>query len=153
MSRRLAYFQAAPDAVKQLSATRPYIESTNIEPRLRALVELRCSQINGCAYCVDMHSREAREAGETQQRLDCLCVWRETTFFDDRERAALAWAESVTLVSETQVADDVYEEAHKHFSDKDLVDLTLIIAVINAWNRMAISFRANPPKRSPKSEP
>ena len=152
MSRRILYFQAAPDAVKQLSATRPYIESTNIERRLRALVELRSSQINGCAYCVDMHSREAREAGETQQRLDCLCVWRETTFFDDRERAALAWAESVTRVSETQVPDDVYEETRKHFSDKDLVDLTLIVAVINAWNHMAISFRANPPKRSANSD-
>ncbi len=152
MSRRIPYFQAAPDAVKQLSATRPYIESTNIERRLRALVELRSSQINGCAYCVDMHSREARDAGETQQRLDCLCVWRETSFFDDRERAALAWAESVTLVSETHIPDDVYEEARQHFSDKDLVDLTLIITVINAWNRMAISFRTNPPKRSAKSE-
>jgi AhpD family alkylhydroperoxidase len=152
MSRRIAYFQAAPDAVKQISAIRPYIESTNIEPRLRALVELRCSQINGCAYCVDMHSREAREAGETQQRLDCLTVWRETSFFDERERAALAWAEAVTLVSETHVPDNVYEEAHRYFSDKDLVDLTLIVAVINAWNRMAIGFRANPPKRSAKSE-
>ena len=152
MSGRIKYFQVAPDALKQLSATRPYIESTNIEPRLRALVELRASQMNGCAYCVDMHSREAREAGETQQRLDCLTVWRETSFFDERERAALAWAESVTLVSETHVPDNVYEEARQHFSDKDLVDLTLIVAVINAWNRMAISFRANPPKRSAKSE-
>jgi AhpD family alkylhydroperoxidase len=152
MSSRIKYFQVAPDAVKQLSNTRPYIESTNIEPRLRALVELRSSQINGCAYCVDMHSREARQAGETQQRLDCLTVWRETSFFDDRERAALAWAESVTLVSETRIPDDVYEEACQHFPEKDLVDLTLIITVINAWNRMAISFRANPPKRSAKSE-
>src|SRR3954447_18711405 len=152
MSRRISYFQVAPDAVKQISAIRPYIESTNIEARLRALVELRCSQINGCAYCVDMHSREAREAGEAQQRLDCLTVWRETSFFDERERAALAWAEAVTLVSETHVPDNVYEEAHRYFSDKDLVDLTLIVAVINAWNRMAIGFRANPPKRSAKSE-
>ena len=152
MSRRIPYFQVAPEAVKQLSAIRPYIESTGIEPRLRALVELRASQINGCAYCVDMHSREARDAGETQQRLDCLCVWRETSFFDDRERAALAWAESVTLVSETHIPDDAYEEALQHFPGKDLVDLTLIITVINAWNRMAISFRTNPPKRSAKTE-
>jgi AhpD family alkylhydroperoxidase len=152
MSCRIPYYQPSPEALKQLSATRPYIESTNIEPLLRALVELRSSQINGCAYCVDLHSREVREAGETEQRLDCLCVWRETTFFDERERAALAWAESVTLVSETHIPDDVYEEAHKHFSDKDLVDLTLIIAIINAWNRIAISFRANPPKRSAKSD-
>src|SRR3954467_7872412 len=105
MSRRISYFQVAPDAVKQLSNTRPYIESSNIEPRLRALVELRTSQINGCAYCVDMHSREARAAGETQQRLDCLPAWRETNFYDDRERAALAWAESITNVSLTGVPD------------------------------------------------
>jgi AhpD family alkylhydroperoxidase len=152
MSRRIPYYQASPEAIKQLSTIRPYIESTNIEPRLRARVELRSSQINGCAYCVDMHSREAREAGETQQRLDCLTVWRETSFFDDRERAALAWAESVTLVSEAHVPDEVYDEARKHFSDKDLVDLTLIVAVINAWNRIAIGFRsvhpAQPSKRA-----
>jgi AhpD family alkylhydroperoxidase len=147
MTRRIAYYQVAPDAVKALSVTRPYIESSGIEPRLRALVELRVSQINGCAYCVDMHSREARQAGETQQRLDCLPVWRETSFFDDRERAALAWAESVTLVSQTGVPDSVYDEAQKHFSEKGLVDLTLIVAVMNAWNRMAISFRHGPVAR------
>ena len=150
MSRRIAYYQVAPEAVKTLSSTRPYIESTAIEPRLRALVELRCSQINGCAYCVDMHSREARQAGETQQRLDCLPVWRETSFFDERERAALAWAESVTLVSQTGVPDTVYEEVCKHFGEKDLVDLTLIIGVINAWNRIAISFRHGPALRKEK---
>jgi AhpD family alkylhydroperoxidase len=107
MARRIAYHQVAPDALKSLAATRPYIESSGIEPRLRALVELRVSQVNGCAYCVDLHSREARRAGEAQQRLDCLPVWRETPFFDDRERAALAWAESVTLVPQTGVPDVV----------------------------------------------
>jgi AhpD family alkylhydroperoxidase len=148
MNRRIAYSQVAPEAVKALSATRPYIAASGIEPRLRALVELRTSQINGCAYCVDMHSREARQAGETQQRLDCLPVWRETTFFDDRERAALHWAESVTLVSETGVPDAVYDETKKHFSEKDLVDLTLVVSVMNAWNRMAISFRQGPAARA-----
>src|SRR6202030_3374430 len=97
----------------------PYIASSGLAPRLRALVELRVSQINGCAYCVDMHSQEARQAGETQQRLDCLPVWRETSFFDDRERSALAWAESVTLISQTGVPDAVYEDARKQFSEKD----------------------------------
>jgi AhpD family alkylhydroperoxidase len=144
---RLNYFQVAPEAIKALSATRTYLASSAIEPRLRALVELRVSQINGCAYCVDMHSREARQAGETQQRLDCLPVWRETSFFDDRERAALAWAESVTLVSQTGVPDAVYEEARKQFSDRDLVDLTLVVAVMNAWNRLAVSFRHGPAAR------
>lgn len=147
MTKRIAYFQAAPDALKALGATRTYIEASGIAPRLRALVELRVSQINGCAYCVDMHSREARQAGEGQQRLDCLPVWRETPFFDDRERAALAWAESVTLVPQTGVPDAVYEEARRHFAEKELVDLTLVVAAMNAWNRMAISFRHGPVAR------
>jgi AhpD family alkylhydroperoxidase len=148
MSRRIPYYQVAPEGIQALQGVDPYLKSTNIEPRLRALVELRTSQINGCAYCVDLHSRQAREHGETQQRLDCLCVWRETAFFDERERAALAWAETVTNVSETGIPDAAYEEVKQHFADKDLVDLTLIIATMNAWNRMAISFRANPAKRS-----
>lgn len=151
MSRRIAYFQVAPDAVKTLSAARPYIKASDIDPRLRALVELRASQINGCAYCVDLHSREARQAGVSQQRLDCLPVWKETTFFNERERAALAWAESVTLVSQTGVPDEVYEEARRHFSDKELVDLTLIISVINAWNRIAVSFRHGQSARKPSA--
>lgn len=150
MSRRIPYFQVAPEGIKAIQGVDPYLKSTNIEPRLRALVELRTSQINGCAYCVDLHSRQAREHGETQQRLDCLCVWRETTFFDDRERAAFAWAETVTNVSQTNVPDAAYEEVKQHFNDKDLVDLTLIIATMNAWNRIAISFRANPAKRTEK---
>src|SRR6476646_8575347 len=103
MTRRIDYVRVAPDGIKALSATGPYIASSGLNPRVRALVELRVSQINGCAYCVDLHSREARKAEEVQQRLDCLPVWRETTFFDDRERAALAWAESVTLISQTGV--------------------------------------------------
>lgn len=148
MSRRIQYFQVAPEGIKALQAVDPYLKSTNIEPRLRALVELRTSQINGCAYCVDLHSRQAREHGETQQRLNCLPVWRETTFFDDRERAALAWAETITNVSETGVPDAAYDEVKQHFSEKDLVDLTLVISVMNAWNRIAISFRAKPGKRS-----
>jgi AhpD family alkylhydroperoxidase len=108
---------------------------------------LRTSQINGCSYCVDLHSREARAAGEGQQRLDCLPVWRETELYDERERAALAWAESVTLVSQTGVPDDVFEELQRHFSEKEIVDLTFIVASMNAWNRMAISFRQGPVRR------
>ena len=148
MSRRIAYYQASPDAFKALSVTRPIVDGLGVDPKLRALVELRVSQINGCVYCVDLHSREARQAGESQQRLDCLPVWRECTFFDDRERAALAWAESVTYVSQTGVPDSVYDEARQHFSDKELVDLTAVVSLMNAWNRMAISFRQNPPART-----
>ena len=110
---RIPYSKVAPEGLKSLAATRAYIGLSGIDRRLRALVELRVSQINGCAYCVDLHSQQARHAGETQQRLDCLPVWRETTFFDDRERAALAWAESVTLVAETRVPDDVFEQARQ----------------------------------------
>jgi AhpD family alkylhydroperoxidase len=148
MTKRIDYARVAPDAVKALAATRPYIAATAIEPRLRALVELRVSQINGCAYCVDMHSQEARHAGETQQRLDCLPVWRETPLFDDRERAALGWAESVTLVSQTGVPDAAFEEVRRQFSERDAVDLTLIVATMNAWNRIAISFRQGPAARA-----
>jgi AhpD family alkylhydroperoxidase len=134
--------------VKALTVTKTYLESTNIEPRLRALVELRTSQINGCAYCLDLHSRAARAAGETQQRLDCLSAWRETTLYDDRERAALAWAESVTNVSQTGIPEDAYEAVKSQFSEKDMVDLTFVIATMNAWNRIAIGFRQGPAKRS-----
>src|SRR5262245_65255008 len=109
MTRRIAYVKIAPEAVRSLSATGPYLAATSIEPRLRALVELRVSQINGCAYCVDMHSREARKAGETQQRPDCLPVWRETSFYDGRERAALSWTESVTLGPQTGAPDAEYD--------------------------------------------
>ena len=152
MSQRIAYFQVAPDAVKSLSATRTYFAASGFDPRLRALVELRVSQINGCAYCVDMHSREARQAGEEQQRLDCLPAWRETTFFSERERAALAWAESVTLIHQTRAPDDAFEPLRPHFSEKEIVELTLIISVMNAWNRMAIGFRQGPAPRKPGHE-
>jgi AhpD family alkylhydroperoxidase len=145
---RIDYAKVAPDAVKALAGVRPYLSSTAIEPKLRALIELRVSQINGCSYCVDMHSQDARKRGETEQRLDCLPVWRETKFYTDRERAALAWAESVTLVSETGIPDSVFEEVRKQFSERDLVDLTFVIATMNAWNRIAIGFRQGPSPRT-----
>ncbi len=153
MTKRINYAKVAPDAVKALAATGPYIAASNVSPRLRALIELRVSQINGCAYCVDLHSQQARKAGEDQQRLDCLPVWRETSFFDGRERAALAWAESVTLVSQTGVPDATYEETRKQFSEKELVDVTLIVAAMNAWNRLAISFRHAPSARTHDDAP
>jgi AhpD family alkylhydroperoxidase len=120
------------------------------------LVKMRASQINGCAYCIDMHSKDDRAGGETEQRLYALNAWRETPFFTDRERAALAWAEAVTLVSEAGVPDDVYEDAREHFDEQELVDLTWAVAAINAWNRMAVSFRAaagayQPPKHLHKA--
>ncbi|MDQ2798438.1 MAG: carboxymuconolactone decarboxylase family protein [Armatimonadota bacterium] len=145
---RINYGQVAPGAIKALNGLYAYHEREGeIEPKLRYLVELRVSQINGCAFCVDKHSEEAREVGETQQRLDCLPVWREVSFFDDRERAALEWAEAVTLIAQSHVPDDVYEQARPHFNEKELVDLTLIVAAMNAWNRLAISFRKAPAPR------
>jgi AhpD family alkylhydroperoxidase len=112
-------------------------------------VKMRASQINGCAFCLDMHSKDARAAGETEQRLYALDAWRETPFFTDRERAALAWTEAVTRVSETHVPDEIYETVRQHFTEKELVDLTLAIVAINGWNRLAISFRSVPGSYQP----
>src|SRR4029079_5804162 len=106
------------------------------------LVKMRASQINGCAYCLDMHSKDARAAGETEQRLYVLNAWREAPFYTGRERAALAWTEAVTLVADTGIPDEVFDEVRPHFDDKELMDLTLAIGAINTWNRVAIGFRA-----------
>jgi len=148
MKSRVAYQRVAPDALKSVGAITQYLDTCSIDHKLRALIDLRVSQMNGCAYCCDMHSNQARAAGERQQRLDCLPAWRETTFYDDRERAALAWAESVTKVAETGIPDEPFEELKKHFSEKEIVDLTIIVAMINTWNRISIAFRNSPPLRN-----
>jgi AhpD family alkylhydroperoxidase len=139
--------KTAPDAVKAFSTGTGYLDSSSIEPKLRRMVELRVSQINGCAFCVDLHSRQLRDLGETEQRIDCLVVWREVPFYDERERAALEWAEAVTLVKETHAPDSAYEIASAQFTEKELVDLTWVIANMNMWNRIAIGFRRVPGKR------
>jgi len=141
---RVPYFQLAPKAFKALYDLSLSVKKGTLGNRLVDLVFLRASQINGCAYCIDMHSIDARAAGETEQRLYALDAWRETPFFDDRERAALAWIEAVTLVAQSHVPDSVYEEAKKHFSEREIVDLTYVAATINAWKRLAISLRAVP---------
>ncbi|MDB5985805.1 MAG: alkylhydroperoxidase [Nevskia sp.] len=148
MSTRINYRAAAPDAVKALSGINAYLDKSAFDVKLRALLELRISQINGCAYCIDMHNRQARSAGETQQRLDCLSVWREVPFFDARERAALAWAESLTLIAQTHAPDADYAAASEQFNEKELVELTLLIVGMNAWNRVAIGFRQLPSARN-----
>jgi AhpD family alkylhydroperoxidase len=122
-------------------AVERYVRECGLERGLLELIKFRASQINGCAYCVDMHTKDARVNGETEQRLYAVVVWREAPFFTERERAALAWAEAVTLVSREQVPDNVFEIARKEFSDKELVDLTMAVIAINGWNRLAISFR------------
>lgn len=141
MKTRLNYYQASQKTVDGLSTFSDLLESTFTDRKLKVLVDLRVSQINGCAFCVDLHSNQARQLGEKQQRLDTLAVWREVTFFTEREQAAFAWAEAVTLVSETRVPDDVYERVTKSFSAEEVVQLTGIIAAMNAWNRFSISFR------------
>lgn len=145
------YRAAAPDTVAALFQVGKHLEKAFPDHLLKALVELRTSQINGCAYCVDMHSQQARDLGETQQRLDCLIVWQEVSFFTPRERAALALAEAVTLVSVDHVPDAVYAEAKEHFTERELVDLVMIIGLMNTWNRISITFRASPEPRKPKA--
>ena len=120
---------------------------TSVDPKLRALVEMRVSQINGCAFCLDMHATDARKLGERQQRLDCLPAWGECELFDAAEKAALAWAEALTDVSHTHAPDEAYDALTGHFSEQQIVDLTLIVAMINCWNRIAIAHRTQPPGR------
>jgi AhpD family alkylhydroperoxidase len=143
MSSRIEFAKAAPGAVHALLGLEKYLQKSGLETSLLHLLKMRASQINGCAYCLDMHSKDARADGETEQRLYLLNAWRETTFYSDRERAALAWTEAVTLVSENQVPDEVYNEARQHFSEQELVNLTLAVIAINGWNRLAISFRSD----------
>ena len=147
MKPRLNPYQAGPDAMKAVAALETYVKSSGLEASLIELIKMRASQINGCAYCLDMHARDARAKGESEQRLYLLDAWRESPLYSDRERAALAWTEAVTLVSQTRVPDEVYEEARRHFSEEELVKLTVAVAAINAWNRIAISFRAVHPVR------
>jgi len=144
MQPRIEVDKVAPDGVKAMWGLENYVRRCGLEPALLELVKLRASQINGCAYCIDMHTKDARAHGETEQRLYALSAWRETPFFTDRERAALAWAEAVTQVPQTHVPDEVFEAARQQFGDKELVDLTLAVAAINSWNRLAISFRKVP---------
>src|SRR5437762_10698862 len=144
MEQRLDYGKTAPGALKAMYAMETYVKHCGLEKPLIELIKLRASQINGCAYCIDMHTKDARAGGETEQRLYGLSAWRETPFYTDRERAALAWTDAVTLVSHGPVPDALYQEARRHFSEKELVDLTLALIAINAWNRLSISFRTVP---------
>ncbi|HKV23018.1 MAG TPA: carboxymuconolactone decarboxylase family protein [Candidatus Acidoferrum sp.] len=141
---RIEYCTIAHEAISAMYGLEKYVRQSGLEPSLLELVRLRASQINGCAYCVDMHTKDARAGGESEQRLYAVVVWKETPFFTDRERAALAWTEAVTQVSVDQVPDEVYEVARKFFNEKELIDLTMAIIAINGWNRLAISFRSVP---------
>mgnify|MGYP001400292991 CR=1 FL=1 len=142
MMDRISYITVAPEAMEAFGGGPKYLGTSSIDRKLRYMMELRVSQINGCAYCVDLHSKQLRKEGETEQRIDCLSVWDEVTFYTDRERAALEWAEAVTRVEATRVPDDVYERVSVHFSEKELVDLYMCIIAINGWNRLAIPFHS-----------
>jgi AhpD family alkylhydroperoxidase len=144
MSARLNYAKAFPEGVHAVLNLEKVIRASGLEPSLLELVKMRASQINGCAYCLDMHSKDARAAGETEQRLYALSAWEEAPFYTPRERAALAWTEAITNIHEGHAPDTVYEEVRKEFNEAELVRLTLAIAQINTWNRIAIGFRAEP---------
>lgn len=144
MQQRLDFYKASPEAIKAMVGLEQRIAKSDLEKPLVELVRLRASQINGCAYCVDTHAADARKAGEDDRRLATLCVWRESPFFSERERAALAWTEALTLISQSHAPDDLWEAVRPHFSEAELTDLTLLITAINGWNRFAIAFRKLP---------
>jgi AhpD family alkylhydroperoxidase len=142
MEPRLDYHQGG--AYQAMAGLEKYVRNCGLEHSLLELVKTRASQINGCAYCIDMHTKDARAGGETEQRLYALSAWRETPFYTERERAALEWAEALTLISENDIPDDLYDSVRQHFSESELVNLTMAIITINGWNRLAIPFRTVP---------
>jgi AhpD family alkylhydroperoxidase len=141
MEQRINFFEKGQDAIKALYGINGYLAKSQIEKSLLDLVYFRVSQINGCAYCLDMHSKDLRAKGETEQRLYLLSAWREAPFYTDRERAALAWAEAATKISSADVPDDVYQQAKAQFSEEELIELTMAVIGINSYNRINVSFR------------
>ncbi len=144
MTERINYSKVAPGAYRAMSGLEKAVRESGLEPSLLDLIKLRASQINGCAYCLDMHWKDARARGESEQRLYSLDAWRETSYYTERERAALAWTEAVTQIAVNHVPDELYEQVRPHFSEEELVNLTLAVVAINGWNRLAISFRTEP---------
>ena len=144
MEERLHYTKVSPGAYHAMLGLEKYLHECGLEAPLLHLIKLRTSQINGCAYCLDMHWKDLRAIGESEQRLYGLDAWEESPYYTDRERAALAWAEAVTRVADGHVPDDVYERVRPHFTEKELADLTVAVATINAWNRLAIAGRTTP---------
>ena len=151
MSARIDYRKVSPEAMRAMAGLERFVQTSSLEPGLVHLIKLRASYINGCSYCVDVHTKDARVDGETEQRLYAVPVWRETPFFTPRERAALAWTESVTDIARTGVPDDVYEQVRAEFSESELVALTMAIVAINGWTRLAVSFRTEPGTYQPRA--
>lgn len=150
--QRLDYTKASPEAVQAMYGLERVIRTSGLDPKIIELVKTRASQINGCAFCIDMHTKDARAAGETEQRLYGLSAWHETPFYSDKERAALAWTEALTNIQQGHAPDVVYQEVRKHFEEKELMNLTLAITTINAWNRIAIAFRVVPGTYQPAAK-
>lgn len=142
MTVRMDLPKVAPGAAQAMYSLQNYVNECGLEASLLELVKTRASQLNGCAYCLDMHTKDARANGESEQRLYGLSAWRETPYYTERERAALAWTEALTLIAEHEVSDELYEQARQHFSEAELVNLMLAIITINGWNRLSISIRA-----------
>jgi len=150
MQSRIDFSKTSPGAYRAMYGLETYIRECGLEAPLLELVRTRASQINGCAFCLDMHTKDARAAGESEQRLYLLNAWRESPFYTDRERAALEWTEAVTLISESQVPDELYQRVSRHFTEQEMVNLTMAVVSINGWNRLAISFRAVPGTYTPE---
>jgi len=144
MEQRIDVTKVSPDAFQAVAALQSYVDKSGLDPNLRELIKIRASQINGCAYCLAMHTRDARKHGETDERMHLLNAWREAPLYTARERAALEWVEAITLVTDGHVPDAAFEAVRKHFSEKEIVDLTAAAVAINTWNRLAISFRVTP---------
>ncbi|SRR5690554_543988 len=139
--KRLDYYKTDPKSLKGLLELEKYVAGSELDPKLKHLIKFRASQINGCAYCIDMHTKDARKLGETEQRLYAVSAWRETNFFTEKEQAALAWTEALTLIANNEITDELYEFVSSQFSEKELVALTMTIVAINGWNRLAIPFK------------
>jgi len=140
MRQRMNYYEIAPDAMKIMMEMEKYTKKSSIERKLRELIKIRASQINGCAYCINMHTADAKKMGETEQRLYCISAWRECTFYSDAEKVALELTEHITLIPEKRVPDELYERVRKHFDEKAYVDLVILINQINSWNRISIAM-------------
>ena len=151
MQQRIDVTKVSPAVYKAVSALQSYVDQSGLDAKLRELIKIRASQINGCAYCLAMHTRDARKLGETEERMDLLNAWREAPVYSARERAALGWIEAITLVTKGHVSDEAFDAVRKQFSEKEIVDLTAAAVAINGWNRIAIAFRVPPQIESRKA--
>ena len=151
MQQRIDARKIDPNAFKAVFALQAYVDQSGLDPKLHELIKIRASQINGCAYCLAMHTRDARKLGESDERMHLLDAWREAPVFTPREQAALAWTEALTLIADSHAPDDVYEQVRRQFSEQEIVKLSAAIAAINTWNRLAIAFRTPPQVESAKA--